>query len=124
MPTSKKSDKNTAKTTSPLQSNVTVINVVKQPKTSKPSILGEGNLAHGFVNTFGYMARVLDEPSPQHGIQGGNIRNLEIKDANGLRVAFYNKGWDGDEPTDPAVKKAVEELVSYFATYSFENPTS
>lgn len=86
----------------------------------KKSRLGGGInwliLKHG---THTIQIKRYDEPS-QYGINNGRISKLYIKDekqkhetGTGVVVANYDRGWDV-KPTDPKVKKLVDQIVKAF----------
>lgn len=58
--------------------------------------------------------KYFDEPSKEHGIDGGKISKLWIKDVKENEVvANYDRGWD-IEIKSPVVKKFYEKIIKQY----------
>lgn len=71
-----------------------------------------GRRVEGEVDDYFVQAQVFAEPSP-YGIGKGRISRLVIYPNRQMNfrdhLANYDRGWDGEAPTDPSIRTVVEK---------------
>ena len=68
-----------------------------------------------------YEAKVWNEAS-EHGIDGGNVSNLVVKDDNGEEVAHFDRGWIDEPYPESEASDVSEAIVTFYRDHAHEMP--
>ena len=73
---------------------------------------GMNRWLRGYVDGYSWEGVVFKEKST-HGINGGRISKLHVRNKDNKVIANYDRGWDV-RPVKPEDKKAVEKILAKY----------